>query len=790
MYDQLESGQAMPFRRALLLTVLAALLSALMMFLPALIEDDGLLTLFADFDEQEIAFNVRSIETVKSGEFGFDWSVDLGTPSVGAFSFYTLGSPFFWLAALFPPSWFFYLTGLFYILKYVTAAATAFLFIRRHTSTQQAASFGALLYAFSGFNHINLMYYHFHDVVALFPLLLLAADLTAEKRVRGALAAAVAILALTNYFFLIAEIIFLIVYFFCFHAKQLKEQKRLGRTVLYFLAEGTLGLLLASVLLLPTFLFVIRNPRAGTSLSGRKMFFYEGRRYLQFLQALLYPAETFSHPSLLYDWDFSSVALYLPLTGASFAFASAICQIKRREEQTGAALKLLLWSASVMLVPVLNSLFYLGVGEYYARWFYMPILILSLLSAHALETVPTNILRRSSLSFFAFSLAFALILSLLPGQNGKNAVHDPALFAVTCGIALAGYALTALLLRISSPEKRFAVLFAALILFSVGTGLLSVTRLRTEKKERKIPGGHAFDYKIYKKKDILPQLLPNERLIHSGRGWNYGILTGTMTQNSFISTISPGLFRFYKAVGIDRYVSTPLPEPLLPLSSALSSRYVLQRQIDPPLDTDELTFLRSREIEGITVSLYENPYAVGIGFAHEFYLTREEWDRLQADVRQAALFKALIVDADEEMIVSHLLQKLSPEQLDKISWREAATARQQMQGYDVERDSHGYRLSFCLEKSSAVWFSIPNEPGWTATVNGEKTTIIDSVSMIALLLPEGTSRVELSYEMPGQKAGCLLSAGALLILLILTISSVIKQNKQRRDHLHPLTRIR
>ena len=75
------------------------------------------------------------------------------------------------------------------------------------------AVIGALLYAFSGFQTINLEFNHFHDVVAVFPLLLWGIENIDEKKKRPAFIIAVAINCLINYFFFIQSVVFMLIYF-------------------------------------------------------------------------------------------------------------------------------------------------------------------------------------------------------------------------------------------------------------------------------------------------------------------------------------------------------------------------------------------------------------------------------------------------------------------------------------------------------------------------------------------------------------------------------------------------
>ena len=178
-----------------------------------ILKEKGIFTLFADFNNQQIPFNILANQAVKSGEVFWNWNVDLGSNFIGAFSFYNLGSPFFWITLLFPAKAFPYLAGWIFILKYAVAGATSCAYIQLFVKDKKYAVLGSALYAFSGFQATNLLFYHFHDVVALFPLMLWGIEKMLVEKKKAIFAFTVFLNALLNYFFFVGEVIFVIVYF-------------------------------------------------------------------------------------------------------------------------------------------------------------------------------------------------------------------------------------------------------------------------------------------------------------------------------------------------------------------------------------------------------------------------------------------------------------------------------------------------------------------------------------------------------------------------------------------------
>ena len=78
------------------------LITSLLLFLPFLIMDGGYFFYYGDFNVQQIPFYLHAHDAVRSGWTGWDWLTDLGASFVGSYSFYLLGSPFFWLTIPFP----------------------------------------------------------------------------------------------------------------------------------------------------------------------------------------------------------------------------------------------------------------------------------------------------------------------------------------------------------------------------------------------------------------------------------------------------------------------------------------------------------------------------------------------------------------------------------------------------------------------------------------------------------------------------------------------------------------
>ena len=92
-------------------TFLIALLVAAALFAPYMIMSEGYFIFYGDFNVQQIPFYQECHRAIRAGEIFWNWNTDLGANFIGSYSFYLLGSPFFWLRLPFPNSFVPYLMG-------------------------------------------------------------------------------------------------------------------------------------------------------------------------------------------------------------------------------------------------------------------------------------------------------------------------------------------------------------------------------------------------------------------------------------------------------------------------------------------------------------------------------------------------------------------------------------------------------------------------------------------------------------------------------------------------------
>ena len=437
--------------------------------LPFLIRYKGLFFYYGDYNVQQVPFLIFAHRAVRRGRFFWNPLVDLGGNMAGTFAFYLWGSPFFWLTIPFPEAWLPYMMPGLMALKYGTAAATAGSWIRTQTRSDRAAALGGLLYAFCGFQACNIVFQHFHDATAFFPLYLLAFDRFVEAwrrpdimpvslHDRDSAAAAedadaepggnasagqagekkikkrepggsffdrygfilmTAWMSVINYYFFFGQVIFFVLYYFVRQGIRLARAegiRALAADLVRILAGGMTGLMLAAFFLVQSAGGILGNTRVGKVLSGYDLIAYtDSTTPLAILKTFFMVPDLVARGTLFTSDNIrnGSLGFYLPCFAMAGVFAFWI--LRRRSWK-----KILLAIFAVMaFVPVLNASFSAFNSNFYVRWFYMPVLLCACMTAEALEEEESAAFTRGAVLSLACTALFILFCFLPVQEDGK-----------------------------------------------------------------------------------------------------------------------------------------------------------------------------------------------------------------------------------------------------------------------------------------------------------------------------------------------------------------------------------
>ena len=753
-------------------------LTAAIFFLPFYILDGGFFHYAGDFNSQQISFYRYMNGFVKGAGYPdsafagaprntFSWATDLGSGVMNAYSFYLYGSPFFWLSVLLPQSWLPYMMVPLLVLKFGVAGGGAYLYLRRYVKNANYAVLGACLYALSGFAVYNVFFNHFVDVVALFPYLLWALDEAIYEDRHGLFAFWVAVNLLNNYFFFVGQVIFLCIYFVC--KLTAKDFRLTARKFGHLLWESVLGVAMGCLLLFPAVLSLLQNPRTIDLSSGWGFLTYaKVQQYLAILLSWILPPDS---PYLTSVWSegvikWTSMTSYLPL--CSLAGAMAYWRSRKADSKK----RIVAVCAVCALVPVLNSAFYALNSSYYARWYYMPTLILAAMTVNALENPDIDL--DAPARGIGWIMLATLVFAVVPVRDDTTetwsfgVLKNPGQFFVVLGFGLLGLMLYRVLCSKWRQDSRFAQrMTAAVLVFAcaftmvhIGIGKFGQWHTDSDLVEQ--------DTNALLLKNDLPEgdYRIDTYKIHD----NIGMWLDKSCLQYFGSTAAPSILSFYPGLGVKRDVRSEPEITNYALRGLLSVEYLITTPEKRESFEDEAdagwTYLA--DVDGYT--LYHNDNYVPMGFTCDYYVTEATYQTSIKTLRSNLLMRALVLTDEDVAQYGKYLTELSEDMLNDLhydSYTQDCSDRRAHSCSVFQMNNAGFHAEITLDKPNLVFFSVPYDDGFTAYVNGEKTDILQvDEGLMAVLCPAGASSIDFVYQAAGLSASRVVTAVAIPVWVV------------------------
>ena len=753
-------------------------LTAAIFFLPFYLLDGGFFHYAGDFNSQQITFYRYMNGFVKGAGYPdsafagaphntFSWATDLGSGVMNAYSFYLYGSPFFWLSVLLPQSWLPYMMVPLLVLKFGVAGGGAYLYLRRYVKNANYAVLGACLYALSGFAVYNVFFNHFVDVVALFPYLLWALDEAIYENRHGLFAFWVAVNLLNNYFFFVGQVIFLCIYFVC--KLTAKDFRLTARKFGHLLWESVLGVAMGCLLLFPAVLSLLQNPRTIDLSSGWGFLTYaKVQQYLAILLSWILPPDS---PYLTSVWSegvikWTSMTAYLPL--CSLAGAMAYWRSRKADSKK----RIVAVCAVCALVPVLNSAFYALNSSYYARWYYMPTLILAAMTVNALEDPDVDL--DAPARGIGWIMLATLVFAVVPVRDDTTetwsfgVLKNPGQFFVVLGFGLLGLMLYRVLCSKWRQDSRFAQrMTAAVLVFAcaftmvhIGIGKFGQWHTDSDLVEQ--------DTNALLLKNDLPEgdYRIDTYKIHD----NIGMWLDKSCLQYFGSTAAPSILSFYPGLGVKRDVRSEPEITNYALRGLLSVEYLITTPEKRESFEDEAdagwTYLA--DVDGYT--LYHNDNYVPMGFTYNYYVTEATYQTSIKTLRSNLLMRALVLTDEDVAQYGKYLTELSEDMLNDLhydSYTQDCADRRAHSCSVFQMNNAGFHAEITLDKPNLVFFSVPYDDGFTAYVNGEKTDILQvDEGLMAVLCPAGASSIDFVYQAAGLSASRVVTAVAIPVWVV------------------------
>lgn len=819
--------------------------------LPSVIYRNGFFYYYGDYNFQTIEFYTSAVEAVKNGYLFWNPNIELGSSMAGAYAFYLWGSPFFWISALFPTSWIPYILPVIMALRYGCAALTAYVWIRQYTKTSRGAVIGALLYAFSGYQAVNIVFSSFHDVTAFFPLFLYAFDRLMQRKdwSRTAFALMTALMLIINYYFFFGEVVFLMMYFFVrycvYRPKEIRDMRKIqkvkklpsdlaeqekkrirGNLDLFFraLSSGATGVLLSSFFIVQAMNGLVGNTRLGNVIQGNSLLAYESSLTVwTIIKSVFLVPELMGRQALFLNREISwaSVSLYLPC----LSIVGVIVYIRSvRKKWSDWSIRLIIILSVMAVIPGLNAIFSALNTQYYARWYYIPVLIMSMMTSIALENEDEKEIRAAAKAVLLITGGF-IIFSFLPGQHTPVAggfLSVPGNFEDYWLVVVSTVFLMLILYyvvfgnRKNEEGKRFinneiigVIAFAATLM--TGCVLFNGTKVydnsaATDFKTQCLEGRPELDETTY------------SRMENDSSATNWSLIWNLPNNNTFLSTVNPSTFEIYEGLTfIVRTQLSPIPLNCIGLRQLLSTRYYLNNQSKPDIsngdvfslstETDEETsetnvsILSGDEATGANdipegfeaigetdgFDLYENPHYIPMGFTFDYFIRDSLYQKIKNDAElkiyasDRLLIRDLILTDEQAERYADILiedteypeEPMSEEEFYRLSDERAASACT-----TFTYDPSGYQATIDLPRDNLVFFSIPWDRGFTAYVDGEQVPLekVD-YGFIAVPVPAGEHVIRLVWKPYGIEAGAAASIAGILLIAGVAVLEYKKTKK-------------
>lgn len=757
---------------------ITAFISFMIITIPVVIYNKGYMTYYGDFNSQQLPFLQHMYESIRNGNILWDWNTDLGSDFISTYSYYLLGSPFFWIMLTLPQKLVLYSVPWILSLKYAVAALTSYAYIKRFTKIDSSAFIGGMLYAFSGFQAYNIFFNQFHDPTAFFPLILLAMEEHITRGRRGIFAVTVALSALTSYFFFAGQAVFLIIYFII--RSQSKDFKITPAKFFTLLLEAILGTAAAAFILFPAALSVLENQRLSNHLYGMDLLAYSDRtRIWRIIQGFFMIPDSPARPNLFSDGTskWSSIAGYLPL----FSMIGVISYLKAKPDTWKS--RLIKICIVFAFIPVLNSVFFMLNSEYYARWFYMPILIMALITAQVFER--SDIDTRPGIRVCGIFMFAALIISFLPSKTEDGEVvwmgfaDHKAYFYITLGISFVFLLIAASILKRKKNGKEYlkkgiCCTTAACFISTAATFYFGIY-------EGPYPEQFIASSINDKSAEILNDDTDFFRTDISENCDNYAMFWGYPSMRSFHSTVSPSIMEFYNSVGIRRDVASRADTSFYALRGLFSVKYYFSRKDinGTEIKTPDMPGFEKIS-DGDNFAVYKNKYYIPMGFTYDSYISEEEFNKLSDQNKTNVLMRALLLSDEQIKKYGNIFDDPEPidsKSLTQESYIDDCINRIFSSCYEFSKSTGGFRAKISTNKESMVFFSIPYDKGFTAFVNGEETEILKvNNGFMAVVVPEGDNSIIFSYTTYGLLTGIRISAAAFLIILMYILIYLIYKN--------------
>ena len=344
-----------------------------------------------DFQYQHLFFYQDFHRLISSGQMPF-WSNNLflGTNFFASKSYYILGDPFSYITLLFPAACMTYALMVTYILKFITATLLFNHLLFKMNYDNKIRTIGSLLYGFCGWatlfaEHPTFLVWH-----TFLPLILIGIEYVLKDKKYSIFVVSVTILILSNYYLFFTTSIFLTLYWTLRYYQLNKFNfKSYIIDTLKLIMYYILGVLISSILILPSVLYLVQNSRVSQDIILTNKYNPITIYLDMIIKALIPPFKVSELNHMLFstsDYNTNQLSLYSSVM-VYLMLPQLFINIKNKVSKSYLLILSILFI--ILIFPIGSSIMH-GFNQPNFRWTLLIILMTILAFCHILKNIKLN----------------------------------------------------------------------------------------------------------------------------------------------------------------------------------------------------------------------------------------------------------------------------------------------------------------------------------------------------------------------------------------------------------------
>lgn len=558
----------------------------------------------------------------------YTFSIGYGSDLFTTLHYYVIGDPLDLLAVFVPSNLTQYLYGGLILLRLYLAGLSfsAFCFYKKEPKTVGLLA-GSFVYVFCGFAlYAAVRHPYFTNPMIYLPLLLLGAEKFLQEKRPWLFIGMVFLSAVSNFYFFYMLVLFTVLYVL-FRLFMLYDKKQVGQavvTVFQMLGYAVVGVMLSAVILLPVLYLFLGDQRSGSGYVHSM--FYPGTYYKKFLSSFV----TFDTPGYWNFMGYSAVSLL-----------SVVLLFLKRKKHTALKVAFLLLTG-FLLLPMAGRVFN-GFSYVTNRWVWGYSMLVAYILVITWEDLLT-LTRKQALGLMAAVVLCVCAFLRLDGASTNN-------FAFALILML--FALVIVLLQKEERTTLGRIGTQLLILVMVLTGIWSNAYFGYSRN------GKNYVSQFQESSTVVAAMYDTDSEAVKDMGDEDGFYRYSGTSVKFNSTLLSGMsstqyfWSLSNGTIVDYIKALDVMEPLTYTYRELDGRtalhalagvkyYVtLNKQSHErfvPYGFEEI------EQENEEYRMFENLYALPLGYTYDSYLLWEDMEGLDGAGIQEALLQGVLLE--------------------------------------------------------------------------------------------------------------------------------------------------